>query len=134
MASRKITDMALPAQKAALDFLIECGANDLDVLIICTYRTGTEQDALYAQGRTAPGRIVTHAKAGESRHNLTVDGRAAAMAFDAVPMRNGKILWDATGESSAEWQRMGAIAKKIGLAWGGDWPGVKQDFPHFELK
>lgn len=33
------------------------------------YRSFEEQDALYAQGRTTPGDIVTNAKGGESAHN-----------------------------------------------------------------
>jgi peptidoglycan L-alanyl-D-glutamate endopeptidase CwlK len=32
-------------------------------------RTFEEQDALYAQGRTKPGKKVTNAKAGQSIHN-----------------------------------------------------------------
>ena len=33
------------------------------------YRSIAEQDALYAQGRTAPGEIVTNARGGQSYHN-----------------------------------------------------------------
>src|SRR5690606_7828810 len=33
------------------------------------YRSIAEQDALYAQGRTAPGEIVTNARGGQSNHN-----------------------------------------------------------------
>lgn len=40
-----------------------------------TIRTFAEQEALYAQGRTKPGKVVTNAKAGMSYHNygLAVD-------------------------------------------------------------
>ena len=34
-----------------------------------TLRTFAEQDKLFAQGRTAPGKIVTRARGGQSYHN-----------------------------------------------------------------
>ena len=48
-----------------------------DVLVTDPYRTKAEQDSLYAQGRTAPGEIVTNAKGGDSYHNY---GLAADLA------------------------------------------------------
>ena len=39
-----------------------------------------EQTALYAIGRTSPGKIVTKARAGESYHNY-------GLAFDWVPLK-----------------------------------------------
>ncbi len=39
----------------------ECGRQGLQIKIGETLRTAAEQDALYAQGRTKPGRIVTNA-------------------------------------------------------------------------
>nr|WP_295770097.1 M15 family metallopeptidase [Rhodoferax sp.] len=35
-------------------------------------RSCAEQDALYAQGRTAPGNKVTNAKSGDSNHNFGI--------------------------------------------------------------
>ena len=35
-----------------------------------TYRSFDEQNHLYAQGRTKPGKIVTYAKGGQSYHNF----------------------------------------------------------------
>jgi hypothetical protein len=40
-----------------------------DYIIISGTRTWAEQDALYAQGRFKPGKVVTKAKAGHSNHN-----------------------------------------------------------------
>ena len=40
--------------------------------IIAGLRTYAEQDALFAQGRTRPGRKVTNAKGGESNHNFGI--------------------------------------------------------------
>ena len=49
-------------------------------------RTFAEQTALYAQGRTLPGKIVTYAPAGESYHNY-------GLAIDVVPIAGGIPQW-----------------------------------------
>src|SRR4051812_45095106 len=60
----RIRQMAQQAFAANLPFLVTQGL-----------RTWKEQDALYEQGRTKPGKIVTKAKGGQSYHNfgLAVD-------------------------------------------------------------
>src|SRR5271168_4639229 len=50
-------------------------------------RTWAQQALLYAQGRTAPGNIVTYAQPGESFHNY-------GLALDFVPMLAGVPIWD----------------------------------------
>jgi len=40
-----------------------------DFCVLSGYRSNAEQDALYAKGRTAPGKVVTWARGGQSRHN-----------------------------------------------------------------
>jgi peptidoglycan L-alanyl-D-glutamate endopeptidase CwlK len=91
-------------------------------------RTDDEQAALYAQGRTAPGRIVTNADGftHRSNHQLHADGcgHAADLAF----LVDGKASWD----ESLPWSCYGACAKAVGLAWGGDFITIK-DRPHVEL-
>lgn len=93
-----------------------------DVLVTCTLRSVEEQNALYAQGRTTPGPIVTKAKGGQSWHNF-------GLAIDVVPLVAGKAMWD---ESNPIWRALADIAKKQGLSWGGDWTGGFRDIPHFE--
>ncbi|AWG44188.1 hypothetical protein BEH_24305 [Priestia filamentosa] len=83
-------------------------------------RTPDEQNALYAQGRTKPGKIVTNAKGGQSIHNY-------GLAFDfAVFDENQNPVW--TGNT---YNKVGALGKQLGLEWGGDWKSFK-DLPHFE--
>ena len=60
-----------------LDEMIQTGIRPL---IYCGRRTFEEQLALFAQGRTKPGRIVTKARPGESYHNY-------GLAFDWVPVK-----------------------------------------------
>lgn len=83
-------------------------------------RTYEEQDALYQQGRTTPGDIVTNAPAGHSYHNF-------GLAFDVVEVRaDGSINWD------TDWEAIGRVGESMGLEWGGNWNGF-QDRPHFEM-
>lgn len=99
-----------------------------------TLRTIAEQDALYAQGRTKPGKIVTKAKGGQSYHNY-------GLAIDIVLLvdRDGNgtfesAAWDTKtdfdGDKVADWMEIVAIFKRYGWSWGGDWRF--SDPPHFE--
>lgn len=98
------------------------------------YRTFKEQDELYTQGRTKPGKIVTRAKAGQSPHNYR-------LAVDIVLLKdtdgNGSFetaSWetnvDFDGDGQADWMEVVDIFKRYGWAWGGDWKFT--DKPHFE--
>jgi peptidoglycan L-alanyl-D-glutamate endopeptidase CwlK len=99
-----------------------------------TLRTFAEQDALFAQGRTKPGAIVTKAKGGQSYHNY-------GLAIDIVLLvdkdKNGTFetaSWDLKtdfdGDGKSDWQEIVAIFKRYGYEWGGDWKFV--DAPHFQ--
>ena len=48
-------------QKLATELIQKCSAQGLQIKIGETLRTRSEQDTLYAQGRTTPGSIVTNA-------------------------------------------------------------------------
>ncbi|SVE43245.1 uncharacterized protein METZ01_LOCUS496099, partial [marine metagenome] len=41
-----------------------------ELFVVHTLRTYAEQDDLYEQGRTEPGKIVTNARGGKSWHNF----------------------------------------------------------------
>lgn len=128
--SRMITDLHPDLQSICREFMAEAEKQGVDVLITCTYRSNAEQDALYAQGRSKPGPIVTRARGGQSAHNFTLDGKPAAMAFDVVPLEHGKPCWSV---GHPAWQKLGKIGMGLGLNWYGA-PGSKfTEFPHFEL-
>ena len=103
------------------------------VILICTYRSDEVQAALYAQGRTTPGAIVTRAKPGKSKHNcVDAKGAPAAEAFDVVPLRYGKPIWGTAGNDLEVWQRVGQHGIDVGLKWYGT-PGSEfREFPHFQ--
>ncbi len=100
----------------------ELKAQGITIRVTSSYRTFAEQDALYAQGRTKPGSIVTNAKGGQSLHNY-------GLAVDVVPIVNGQPKWDVP---ESTWQKIGAAGKRQGLEWGGDWTSFK-DRPHFQM-
>jgi peptidoglycan L-alanyl-D-glutamate endopeptidase CwlK len=128
MASRDLNDLHPTLKALAIKFLDECKARGYDILVTCTYRSTEEQNKLYEQGRSNPGKIVTYVKGGKSKHNATIGGLPASRAFDIVPMENGKPNWS----NLEAFRRIGEIGKSIGLVWGGDWTKFK-DMPHFEL-
>jgi peptidoglycan LD-endopeptidase CwlK len=123
--SQSNIDTLTPATQAkAVQFLSLANDGRLGsgvvVKIISGTRTYDEQSALYAQGRTTPGPIVTNAPAGYSNHNFSI-------AFDIGIFQDGDYLDD-----SPLYRQLGAIGKSIGLTWGGDWANI-DDEPHFEL-
>ena len=123
--SRKIEDLHPKVADVCRKFMAACEAQDIDVIITSTYRDAESQNALYAQGRTKPGRIVTNAKAGQSWHNWKC-------AFDVVPMRNGKPVWGTVGKDLELWNKVGAIGESVGLEWAGRWKRFRE-FPHFQF-
>jgi len=107
-------------KKKAEELILLCKENGIDILITQTLRTKEEQDALYAQGRTKPGKKVTNAKYPQSLH-------CWGIAFDFVPVIGGKAIWNRIDL----FDKVGALGKSIGLTWGGDFKSLK-DRPHFE--
>lgn len=88
-------------------------------------RTLQEQQKLYAQGRTAPGKIVTKCDGVKkpSNHQLKADGYG--WAVDVV--FEGPLPF---GEHHP-WKLLGETVKAVGgLRWGGSWGW---DRPHIEL-
>lgn len=103
----------------AREFINKAEKQGIKLRITSAQRTYAEQDALYAQGRTKGGSIVTNAKAGESSHNF-------GTAIDVVPIVNGNADWN------TDWNKIATIGKSVGFVWGGDWTSFK-DKPHFEM-
>lgn len=121
MPSRDINDLLPKIKEMASIFLAECKANGIDVIITSTLRTMEEQSALYAQGRTTPGNIVTNARGGQSYHNY-------ACAFDFCPIVNGKCQWN----DLDLFKKCGAIGESVGLEWAGRWAGKFREVAHLQ--
>lgn len=94
--------------------------------IVQAVRSDAEQAALYAQGRTAPGKIVTNCdgRISRSNHQLKADGWGHAVdCASAGP--------DPFSEQFP-WALYGACVRAVGLTWGGDFHSLP-DRPHAEL-
>lgn len=105
------------------------------IRIVQGLRTFPEQDALYAQGRTAPGKIVTNSKGGQSYHNygLAID---FAILYDKDENGNFETLsWDTVKDmdrnGESDWMQVVDEFEKAGYIWGGRFHSIK-DQPHFE--
>lgn len=129
--SRSLYDLHPDFRPVVAEFLAQCERSGITVVVTCTWRSAAEQAALYAQGRTAPGHIVTHAKPGQSLHNVCIDGAAASRALDVYPVVHGKI--DFTG-GAPEWDVMGRIGEECGMDWAFRWPVQCREKPHFQQK
>jgi peptidoglycan L-alanyl-D-glutamate endopeptidase CwlK len=99
-----------------------------------TLRTFEEQDKLYAQGRTATGKIVTKAKAGLSYHNYGLSIDIVLIIDTDGDGKYDKAVWDTRTDfdkdGKADWMEVVNIFKQYGWTWGGDWKFT--DPPHFE--
>lgn len=116
-----IADLLPQVQPLARTLVHHAAAAGITIKVISGLRTYDEQDALFAQGRTTPGHIVTNARGGFSNHNF-------GLAFDIGIFEGGNYI-----EESPKYKTVGALGIAIGLAWGGNWVSI-QDEPHFELR
>lgn len=93
--------------------------------VISGLRSGTQQSALYAQGRTKPGRIVTNARPWSSWHNY-------GLAIDLGLFAGGKYL-DQSDPRRADrvYRELGALWVAQGGEWAGNWKSF-QESPHFQ--
>lgn len=105
----------------ALKHIQKCKEVGITLNIYSTYRSITEQNALYAQGRTKAGKRVTNARGGYSYHNFRV-------AYDCVPMVNGVAVW---GRRDL-YKKIGQIGVSLGMEWGANFK-IK-DCPHFQFR
>jgi len=117
--NRNIGDLHMVAQVACRLFLSECEKAGVKIFITETHRSQARQNWLFAQGRTRfPGPIVT---------NTLNSNHKSGLAWD-IAVSPPLTLYD-----TSTMDRAGAIARRLGITWGGDWKGFV-DRPHFEVK
>lgn len=118
-------------QRIASAWIKACATEGITVAIGETLRTVAEQDALYAQGRTKPGNIVTNAK-GSSYSSQHQWGIAFDFYLKMDVDGDGSVSDDAYNDSTGMFKKAAELAKALGLAWGGDWRSIA-DKPHLYL-
>ncbi|RYI32031.1 M15 family peptidase [Bacillus infantis] len=114
----------------ALELVEVAYRKGIHIIITQGLRTIAEQNALYAQGRTKPGSIVTNAKGGYSFHNFGL-----AFDFAIVNSSGTTVYWntnvDTNKDGAKDWHQVGKMGQQIGLEWGGAWTSFL-DMPHFQ--
>ena len=141
--SRKRLDTCHPD----IQLVVEEGlkASQVDFGVACGHRPVSEQQALYAQGRTEPGQIVTYVDGvnKKSDHNYN-----PSRAVDLYAWVNGKALWSEryltyiAGVLTATAARLyaeGRISHR--WKWGANWDRDGQivsdhgfvDYPHHAI-
>jgi peptidoglycan hydrolase-like protein with peptidoglycan-binding domain len=130
---RNKTPQVHPELRRRLGMLAEALAGrGMQAMITDGLRTFAEQDAIFAQGRTKPGDIVTNARGGESNHNY-------GLAVDLYPVIEGRVFTAIPKDASREFrQRFEAVqqaiiedAERLGLTSGAHFS--RGDPPHVQL-
>ncbi len=129
MSSRDYKELLPEMQLLFLNFDAAMKEAGIPYNITCTYRSQEEQDALYEQGRSKPGAIVTW-----THKSLHIQRKA----FDIVILKDKKPTWDlkvdVNDDQIPDYAEAGAIGERCGLEWGGSWTAKKKDYPHFQLR
>ena len=120
-SERNIATLLSQAQPLARALIESAAAIGVAIKVISGTRSYDEQNALYEQGRSKAGRIVTNARGGYSNHNFGI-------AFDIGVFEGGRYL-----DESPAYKAVGALGMKLGLEWGGNWKTI-QDEPHFQFR
>jgi hypothetical protein len=126
-----ITKVHPTLQLLAEAVVLESAHQGINIKISECVRTAAEQDAKYAQGRTAPGGVVTNAK-GSSYSSMHQWGVACDFYLDMDIDKDGKKSDDAYNDKLSMFTKVGKIGESLGLEWGGDWESIT-DKPHLQL-
>lgn len=114
-SERVIATLLPEVQPYARALIAKAAANGITIKVISGLRTYGEQNDLYAQGRTKPGKIVTNARGGYSNHNFGI-------AFDIGVFEGSRYLDD-----SPKYKAVGALGRDLGLEWGGNWKTIQDE-------
>ncbi len=91
-------------------------------------RTFAEQDELFAQGRSKPGKKVTNARGGFSNHNFGIAFDIGIFKGSTDPEKAKTFV-----PESPLYKVIGGLGTDLGLEWGGNWTSIV-DEPHFQLR
>lgn len=122
--SRNVNDLQPSAKIACLAHIAACEVLGIKTKLIQTLRDAEYQKSLYAQGRTAPGKIVTNCDGyhKQSKHQ-------SGLAWDLVALdEHGAILWN----DAKTYERMAEAAEKLHITAGIRWKNLG-DMDHFQV-
>jgi len=117
--SRDLKDLHPDLRWRAEKLIEQALAASIPIMIYRTLASFAEQQALYDEGRTRPGKIVTNAKAGESYHNY---GLALDFCIDPPgPGVEWRAAVDINEDQKPDYQQIGELGEDLGFQWGGRW-------------
>lgn len=119
-----VTLLYRPFLNKVVELLVNTALAGQRYVVTSGTRTYLEQDALYAQGRTTPGKIITKAKGGQSNHNF---GIAVDLAPDMSLAPGLQPSWQ-----EKDFLILQQEASKLSLESGLSWQSFK-DPPHIQL-
>lgn len=120
-SEKTIATLHPQVQPYARALVLKAASAGITIKVISGLRTYEEQNALYEQGRSKSGKVVTNARGGYSNHNFGI-------AFDIGVWEGGKYA-----DESPKYKAVGALSTGLGLEWGGNWKSI-QDEPHYQLR
>lgn len=107
-----------PFLEKALQVIAACQSRGSDYVATSGFRSYSEQEGLWMQGRLRPGTIVTNAHGGQSSHNF-------GLAVDvARRLPDGTFSW-----KPEDYAVYGEEIARLGLHWGITY----KDAPHMSL-
>jgi hypothetical protein len=115
-SERIIRELKAEVQPLARALVRAAASEGIKIKVISGFRSIQEQEELYAQGRTKPGKIIIRTP--RSVHNT-------GLSFDVGIFDGARYI-----PESPQYAVIGRLGKGLGLVWGGDWD-IK-DEPHFE--
>lgn len=126
----KINTLNPKVKPKVIQWITNCYGKGVVVYLTYGTRSIAEQNKIYAQGRTAPGPIVTYAKGGESYHNF-------GLAWDfALLDPSGKLTYktdvDFDKDKKKDWDEALAEARKLLIECGADFKKLK-DLGHLQV-
>lgn len=148
MPSRKIEDLVPEAQEVILRF--EQALRDRGLYFFkrcCTYRSQSEQNALWLRGRRSLAEVNEAYKAAglasitpqENKRPVTwttISAHTSREAVDYYIEKSGRYISDVKADINdndiPDWDEFGKVAAACGLEWGGVW--MKPDRPHVQLR
>jgi peptidoglycan L-alanyl-D-glutamate endopeptidase CwlK len=107
-------------RSAVIDIRAELNAAGHPFEVFEAYRSPRRQRYLYAQGRTAPGKRVTKAKAWQSYHQY-------GLAADFVLKLDSGWSWETGGRHAIAWQALHTIGRRYGLE------PLSWEMPHLQM-
>ena len=123
---RDLAELTPAAQLACRLLFQECVKAGIDDIFITeTFRSQARQNYLYEQGRT---RLYDAAGKKLSKVTWTLSSNHTSRRAWDIAVAPNKTLYDISTLT-----KVGAIAKKLGITWGGYWPFSQYDAPHFEI-